>query len=167
MKSPSTEYAEKVVSGEYIANAHIRATCQRHLNDLKRKDISFDLESESRAIRFFEHILKLNGGQFEGKKFLLHASQKFIVGSLFAWKRKGGKRRFRRAYIEMGKGNGKSPLVAGIGIYAMIADGAPTSVPMFLMLQKKSWVFDHYCFMLMQDGIRIELLEILKNYVMV
>jgi phage terminase large subunit-like protein len=31
-------------------------------------------------------------------------------------------RRFRRAYIEEGKGNGKSPLAAGIGHYCMIAD---------------------------------------------
>ncbi|MGV7119568.1 terminase large subunit [Sphingopyxis sp. 550A] len=32
-------------------------------------------------------------------------------------------RRFRRAYIEQGKGNGKSPLAGGIGLYGLMADG--------------------------------------------
>src|SRR3546814_20790021 len=31
--------------------------------------------------------------------------------------------RFRRAYIEQGKGNGKSPLAGGIGLYGLMADG--------------------------------------------
>ena len=44
----------------------------------------------------------------------------FIVGSLFGWRR-NGIRRFRRAYVEIGKGNGKSPLAAGIGHYMMTA----------------------------------------------
>jgi phage terminase large subunit-like protein len=35
----------------------------------------------------------------------------------------GRHRRFRRAYIEQGKGNGKSPLAGGIGLYGLTADG--------------------------------------------
>ncbi len=33
-----------------------------------------------------------------------------------------GRRRFRKAYIEVARGNGKSSLIAGIGAYALIAD---------------------------------------------
>jgi terminase large subunit-like protein len=36
-----------------------------------------------------------------------------------------GTRRFRRAYIEQGKGAGKSPLAAGVGMYCLLADGEP------------------------------------------
>lgn len=68
-------------------------------------------------------MLRLNGGQFEGRPFALHCSQEFIVGSLFGWKRRDGTRRFRRAYIEIAKGNGKSPLMAGIGMWCLLADG--------------------------------------------
>lgn len=68
-------------------------------------------------------MLRLNGGQFEGRPFALHPSQEFIVGSLFGWKRPDGTRRFRRAYIEIAKGNGKSPLMAGIGMWCLLADG--------------------------------------------
>lgn len=32
------------------------------------------------------------------------------------------KRRFRRAYVETGKGSGKSPLAAGVGLYGLLAD---------------------------------------------
>jgi phage terminase large subunit-like protein len=70
-------------------------------------------------------VLKLAAGKFEGKPFHLEPSQKFKTGSLFGWKTADGNRRFRRAYIEEGKGNGKSPWAAGIGMYLMLADGEP------------------------------------------
>ena len=69
-------------------------------------------------------MLRLAGGRFEGNPFDPHPSQVFILGSLFGWKHRAtGKRRFRRAYIEQGKGNGKSPLAAGIGMYCLLVDG--------------------------------------------
>lgn len=51
--------------------------------------------------------------------------QEFILGSIFGWKRADGTRRFRRAYIEAGKGCGKSPLVGGIGLYGLVYDNEP------------------------------------------
>jgi phage terminase large subunit-like protein len=59
----------------------------------------------------------------DGVPFELEPAQKFIVGSLFGWKKPNGFRRFGTAYVEQGKGNGKSPLAGGIGLYMMIADG--------------------------------------------
>lgn len=117
------EYAERVLAGEILAGPHVRDQCQRHLADLKRRDVVFDQAAADRAIGFFENVLRLSDGQFEGVPFKLHISQAFIVGSLFGWKRRDGYRRFRRAYIEMGKGNGKSPLAGGIGLYGLVADG--------------------------------------------
>ena len=91
---------------------------------MERTDgIWFDVEAADRAFGFFEGVLKLSEGQFEGQPFILHTSQAFIIGSLFGWKRADGTRRFRRAYIEQGKGNGKSPLAGGIGILGLAADG--------------------------------------------
>ena len=112
------------MAGEIIAGPHVRNACRRHLADLKRSDgIWFDIDAASRAIGFFEEVLKLSEGQFEGLPFHVHPSQAFILGSVFGWKRADGRRRFRRAYIEQGKGNGKSPLAGGIGLYGMTADG--------------------------------------------
>lgn len=87
------------------------------------RGLTWDGAAADRVIRFFPTVLRLAGGKFEGLPFELHPSQKFKIGSLFGWKKANGKRRFRRAYIEEGKGNGKSPLAAGIGLYCLLADG--------------------------------------------
>ena len=68
-------------------------------------------------------MLRLSEGQFDGRPFELHESQAFIIGSIFGWKRADGRRRFRRAYIEQGKGNGKSPVAGGVGLFGMTAAG--------------------------------------------
>jgi phage terminase large subunit-like protein len=117
-------YAEAVISGEIVAGPHVRNACKRHLADLERTDgIWFDVEAADEAFAYFETVLRLSEGQFEGKPFELHTSQAFIVGSIFGWKRPDGRRRFRRAYIEQGKGNGKSPLAGGIGLKGLASDG--------------------------------------------
>lgn len=123
---PVSDYARKVLNGTITAGPNIRNACKRHFIDLKNPEIYFDFDAMNRVFKFFEKYLKLSEGQFEGKDFELHLSQKFIVGSLFGWKlKRNGYRRFNRAYIEMGKGNGKSPLAAGIGLYAMLSDNEP------------------------------------------
>jgi phage terminase large subunit-like protein len=88
-----------------------------------KRGLVWDVAAAERAINFFPDVLRLNGGQFEGKPFVLHPSQAFKTGSIFGWKRADGTRRFRRAYIEEGKGNGKSPWAAGTGMYCLLADG--------------------------------------------
>lgn len=122
----ATLYAHAVTRGTIIAGPHVRNACRRHLDDLKSgkaRGLFFDREKAARAIRFFETKLCLSEGQFEGKPLILQPSQSFIVGSLFGWTKANGFRRFRRAYVEQGKGNGKSPIAGGIGIYGLTADG--------------------------------------------
>lgn len=108
----------------------MRNACQRHLDDLEKgeaRSLRYNEELAARALRFFETKLKLSEGQFDGKPFKAHPAQAFIIGSLFGWQKlsddHGWVRRFRRAYIEQGKGNGKSPLAGGIGLYGLTADG--------------------------------------------
>lgn len=120
-----SDYARSVLSGEEIAGPHVRNACRRHFDDLQRgheRGLWFDDDAAARVFRFFEERLKLSEGQFEGRPFKLHASQAFKLGSLFGWMRADGSRRFRRAYIEEGKGNGKSPFAGGVGLYGLTAD---------------------------------------------
>ena len=121
----TTAYAERVLAGEIVAGPHVRDACARHLRDLRdgpARGLTWSVEKAAWAMAFFEEVLKLNGGQFEGLPFKLGEWQAFIIGSLFGWLR-GDVRRFRVAYIETGKGSGKSPLAAGIGLYGLVADG--------------------------------------------
>lgn len=120
------KFARRVLAGRIIAGPDVRAACKRHVKDLKTghlRGLVWDQEAADRAIGFFEEVLKLNGGEFESKAFKLAPWQAFVVGSLFGWYTDDGHRRFRKVYIETGKGSGKSPLVAGIGLYGLMADG--------------------------------------------
>lgn len=121
-----TEYAKSVVTGKRIAGPHVRDTCARHLRDLKdgaKRGLKWNLAEADKAIRFYETVLKLNGGDFEGLPFKLLPWQKFVVGSIFGWQTADGYRRFRVIYVETAKGSGKSPLAAGVGMKGLVADG--------------------------------------------
>lgn len=127
----ATDYALKVVAGEIVAGPHVRNACRRHLADLETghlRGLEYDAKEAAKRIAYFETVLMLSEGQFDGQPFKLHPSQAFIIGSLFGWMstaRRPGRRvrRFIRAYIEQGKGNGKSPLAGGIGLMGLASDG--------------------------------------------
>lgn len=126
----TTAYAEGVCDGEIIAGPHVRDACARHLRDLaegSERGLRWDPEAAAHIEGYFREVLRLSGGEHEGKPFELHESQAFIIGSLFGWKRLNEQgewiRRFRLAFVEAGKGSGKTPLAAGIGHYMTGADG--------------------------------------------
>jgi phage terminase large subunit-like protein len=109
---PATAYAQSVIAGEIVAGPHVRDACARHMRDLvdgPKRGLVWDTAAAERFYRFCGTVLRLSDGQFDGRPFNLEPSQQFTAGSLFGWKwAKTGKRRFRRAYIEQGKGNGKA-----------------------------------------------------------
>ena len=116
------EYIDAVLSGEILTGPHVIEACNRHLRDLKRDDLLWDDRAAERAVGFFSEVLILSAGEWEGKPFILLPWQEFIVRSIHGWRLLDGRRRFRRAYIETGKGSGKTPLASGLGIYAICAD---------------------------------------------
>lgn len=123
-----TAYALAVTQGGILAGPHVRDACARHLRDLEHgpgRGLVWDVAAVARVIGFFRDVLRLNGGEFEGKPFELLSWQVFIVGSLFGWKTEEGVRRFRVAFVLTGKGSGKSPLAAGIGHYMLVSDDEP------------------------------------------
>lgn len=102
----TTAYAKLVVSGKKIAGRKEFLACKRHLDDLKRKkfDYKFDVEEAEFAIDFANTLVMKNGEPLKTRGF-----QEFIIGSLHGWRKKRTKeRRFREAYIQVGRRNGKS-----------------------------------------------------------
>lgn len=121
----TTEFAQSVLTGEVIAGPHVRDACARHLRDLNEapaRGLTWSVDHANDAIAFYPDVLCLNGGDFEGKPFHLQGWQAFVVGCLWGWRR-GDVRRFRVAYVETGKGSGKSPMAAGVGMLGLVADG--------------------------------------------
>lgn len=118
---PVEAYARNVLDGRIVAGRLVRLACERHVRDLQygpKRGLSFSGKDRDSVLDFFG-FLKLPEGE---KPFDLVGWQKFIAGSLFGWLGPDGYRRFRTAYIEAGKGSGKSPFVAGIGLKGLDAD---------------------------------------------
>lgn len=125
---PVTAYARAVTTGRTVAGRLVRLAGERHLRDLEtghERGLWFDAKAADHAIGFFPKFLRHYEGAHDGEPFLLAPPQEFITGSLFGWKRADGMRRFRTAYIEEAKGNGKSPHAAGTGLYGLTMDDEP------------------------------------------
>lgn len=86
----------------------------------------FDAGLAERAVQFFARLLRHSKGKWAGEPFILADWQRVnIIEPLFGWLTPEGVRRFRTAYIEVPKKNGKSTLAAGVGMYLLVGDGEP------------------------------------------
>ena len=102
------QYIEDVMSGKQVCCTYVKQAVQRHLNDLKRDDIYFDEEAAERPLKFAT-FTKHYKGELAGQPFDMLPFQAFIVAMIFGWKlKKNGKRRFRKAYIEISRKGGKA-----------------------------------------------------------
>lgn len=121
---PVTRYAEAVRDGVIIAGPYVRLACERHLKMLATQGRLhvWDPEKAQHWIDFFPDMLTVEEAG-ETVPFVLLDWQVFVAGSLNGWRDAvTGYRLFTRAYVEGGKGCGKSPFAAGIGLLMMIAD---------------------------------------------
>lgn len=85
----------------------------------------FDKREAARAVTFFERVLRHSKGEWDGQLFRLQGWQQQFIQNLFGWKRLDGTRRYRRAYLEVPRKNGKTTLAAGIALFLLFADGEP------------------------------------------
>lgn len=128
-RSAVTAYAEAVTGGAVLTGNLVRLACQRHLRDLAAADargLWFDETAAERAIDFFTFLPHIKGEWAHGQTLVLQPWQAFIVGSLFGWKRRADNmRRFRTAYNELARKQGKSTMSAGIGLLLAFFDDEP------------------------------------------
>lgn len=83
----------------------------------------FDAEAADKACDFFPTFLTHHQGEWAGQAFELGDYQRILVRAVFGWKRTSdGLRRFRKVFLFVAKGNGKSPLGSGIGLYLALCD---------------------------------------------
>ena len=83
----------------------------------------FDKSAAKKAVGFIETFITHTKGEMSGKPFLLEDWQKKIVSDLFGWKnKKTDLRKYRTAYIQIGRKNGKSTLASALALYMLFAD---------------------------------------------
>lgn len=124
----AARYIERVLSGKIPACRFVKLACERQQADLARAKggrwkFIFDKSAANRVCAFIEHLHHVKGPK-AGQNIHLEGWQCFILTGIFGWKnRKTGARRFRKAYIEVPRGNGKSTMLSGIGLFMETADG--------------------------------------------
>lgn len=126
-RHPVADYIHGVLEGTIPAGKLVRLAVERHQRDMEtgaERGLRFDRQAAQHAIDFFG-FLKHSKGEWAGQPFLLSPWQQFLLWCIFGWKRADGLRRFRIAYIEVPRKNGKSTLAAGIALYLLVADGEP------------------------------------------
>jgi phage terminase large subunit-like protein len=119
-------YAQDVVSGKIPACKFVRQACQRQLDDLASPPSGyfFDAEKAARVCQFIELTPHIKGPlASRGENIKLEPWQIFALTTVFGWVDKEGHRRFRRVYIEVPRGNGKSALSSPVGLYMLALDG--------------------------------------------
>lgn len=121
------QYAADVLGGKIPACKWVKLAADRQLADLKtyagsRSLYVFDENEATRVCKFIE-LLTHTKGELAGTRIHLEPWQVFILTTVFGWLRRAdGGRRYRRAYVEVPRGNGKSTLLSGVGLYCLVAD---------------------------------------------
>lgn len=120
-KEIAVNYAKEVLTGKIIAGKHIILACARFLKDLERDDLELRMHDPNIVITLMESTLvhsqgeDLEGNPLRGKPFKLVPFQIFIIVNLLGFYYKGtNERRFKEAFIMLGRKNGKTSFIAGL-----------------------------------------------------
>ena len=123
----ANRYIKAVLTGKILACRFLVLACKRQAKDLERKKSKdfpyhFDKKKANRICKFIECLNHVKGPK-AGEPVHLEDWQCFILTTIFGWVDDNDNRRFNQAYVEVGRGNGKSTLCSGIGLYMECADG--------------------------------------------
>ena len=119
------QYCLDVIYDRILTCEWVRKAVKRQLDDLEKpKGFVFDETAANRVCKFIECLTHVKGN-LAGQRIHLEPWQVFILTTVFGWKTQDGRRRFRRVYIEVPRGNGKSCLSSGVALYCLCADKEP------------------------------------------
>ena len=117
-----TQYARDVLDGKVVTCSIVKQAAARYLSYFDRDDVYFNRAAVDKVVNFIGKLRHFTGSH-AGKPFKLQPWQFFIVCSIYGWHRKiDGTRMVRNAWIEVGRKNGKTALVAALTLYHLIAD---------------------------------------------
>ena len=114
------EYAEKILSGEIIANYWIKKQYEQLVRDMKSGEYIIDLEEAHKRIKFIERKCKHTKSPFAGKPVILELWEKAAIEAVYGFyinDEETGEliRRFTYMLLFIPRKNGKSTLAAALG----------------------------------------------------
>ena len=120
-KKTADKYADDVIDGKITAGAEVIAACRRYKADLKRDDLEIRTHDPDTVIAIMQGTLvhmkgeTITGEPLLGRPFILQPWQIFIIYNLLGFWYKGTQeRRYKEAFIEVGRKNGKTSWIAGL-----------------------------------------------------
>jgi phage terminase large subunit-like protein len=135
----AAQYQADVLSGAQPACRWVKLACERNRRDLDRQNTAdfayhFDPEAGRRICQMAEMLPHVKGpkavviGQDDDGRpiwnpIVLEPWQCWILTTLFGWKQRDGRRRFRVALTLIPRKNAKSTLAAVVVLYMLVADG--------------------------------------------
>lgn len=107
----------------------------------------FDESKGLRACKFVETFCRQSKGRWAGRPIELVENQRDFLMRLFGWRRADGKRRFRTAYVEQPKKNGKSTLVSALTLLLEVdsEEGAPEIYLNAVDREQADIIFEECC----------------------
>lgn len=110
------QYIREVLSGDIITGDFIKLAVKRHVADLKRQSTEnfpyyFDEKHGQRFITFAQ-TCKHWKGTYAKEYIKLEPWQQFYFIVLFGWMKEEGGYRFNTSYLEIGRKNGKTTMLA-------------------------------------------------------
>jgi phage terminase large subunit-like protein len=122
-------YVRGVTDGSIVAGRFVKLAVARHLRDVESgpaRGLFFNAARAKRALWWIENRCRFSKGEWAKRPFRFQPWQAFIVWSLFGWERYVDGhwiRRFRVGYISVARKNGKSEMVAAIGLLMLVCAG--------------------------------------------
>lgn len=110
------KYSKDCIEGKIPSGEKHISACKRFLRDTEEQKYIWDEEEAQRITKWFT-LLRHSKGILAGTPIILTPWQKFIVCQIYAWKRESGYRRFKKAFIEVGRKNAKTQMQAGCILY--------------------------------------------------
>lgn len=122
-------YGEDVVAGRAVVGKWVRLAVERQMRDEREggaRGLVFSEAHAQHAVAFFG-FLRHSKDKWAGQPFMLSGWQRYWIAVAFGWFRIDGDGRAVRRYVswllKVARKNGKTTLLAGLGMYLLVADG--------------------------------------------
>ena len=116
------QYANDIIEGRIAAAQTTILTCKRFLSDLNNERYYYDAK-DVEVFNLFANSLKHFTGKFAGQSFELSPYQKFFIANILGLKcKETGLRKYRNVYLQIGRKNGKTSLIAALSLHFLMFD---------------------------------------------
>ena len=148
-----------VRKGTFTAGEYLKKAVQRHEDDLEHaheRGLFYDAQRAHDACEFIERVCCHVKAEWAGKPFILSPFQIFMVSSLAGWLREDDTRRFRRAYVCVGRKFGKSlfasAMLAWLTYFDTPIEAGSEAYTAATTEQQARLVFDAFRMMVQKQG---------------